>query len=118
MYTEVMKWVSIAALLLTLAFWGSASTYQSELSLVISAAATIVFIQAVRAKSYPWAGGFLAMALLFNPLVPVFRLSGDMSIAIVALAIAPFSMSLMSLRPQPLLSIPSITDRTPGSQSL
>jgi hypothetical protein len=34
------------------------------------------------------------------------------------LAGAAFSVSLSSLQSQPLLSMPSITDRNPGSESL
>ena len=118
MYTEVMKWVSIASLLLTLVFWGSAANYQPELNLVVSVAAAIVLIQAAQSRKYTWVAGFLAIALLFNPVAPVFRLAGSVSLAIVALAIAPFAVSLIALRPHRLLSVPSITDRNPGSQSL
>jgi hypothetical protein len=50
--------------------------------------------------------------------MPVFRLAGGFSLSLLVLAIAPFAISLIALRPHPLLSIPSITDRTPGSQSL
>lgn len=118
MHTEVMKWVSIAALLLAMAFWPAASSYQSELNLVVSAAAVVVLLQAYRAKNYPWAATFLVIALLFNPLFPVFRLAGILGLALVVFAIAPFALSLVKLRPIPLLSVPSITDRTPGSRSL
>ncbi len=118
MHTEVMKWVSIAALLLTVVFWRSAGSYQSELNVVIALASGVILIQAFRATRYVWAAGFLAMGIFFNPVVPVFRLAGDFGLAAVVLAIPPFAMSLIALRPRPLLSIPSITDRTPGSQSL
>jgi|SRR5690242_16698849 hypothetical protein len=118
MHTQVMKWVSIAALLLAMAFWPAASTYQSELNLVVSAAAVIVLIQAYQAKNYPWAAAFFGIAVLFNPLFPVFKLSGLLGLALVVFAIAPFAISLVKLRPIPLLSVPSITGRTPGSRSL
>jgi hypothetical protein len=48
----------------------------------------------------------------------VFQLAGMLGLALVVFAIAPFAVSLAALRSTPLLSIPSITDRTPGSQSL
>lgn len=118
MHSQVMKWVSIAALLLALVFWPAASIYQLELNLVVSAAAVIVLIQAYRVKDYRWATGFLVVALLYNPLIPVFRLSGIFGLALIVSAIAPFAISLVALRPRPLMSIPSITDRNPDSRSL
>jgi hypothetical protein len=118
MHAQVTKWISIAALLFAIVFWNSGANYQLELDLVVSIAAAVVLIQAVQAKKYRWAAGFLAIALLFNPAVPVFRLAGGFSLSLVVLSIAPFAISLVALRPCPLLSIPSITDRNPGSQPL
>lgn len=113
-----MKWVSITALVLALVFWNSAAIYQVELNLVVSVAAAIVLIQAFQLKKYPWAACFLVIGLLYNPAVPFFRLNGGVGLSLVVLSILPFVISLVALRPQPLLSIPSITDRTPGSRSL
>ena len=118
MYTKVTKWVSITALLLTVIFWNSAANYQLELNLVVSVAAAVVLIQALQAKKYRWAAGFLAIALLFNPLIAAFPLAGAVGLSLVVLSVAPFAISLIALRPDPLLSIPSITGRNPGSQSL
>jgi hypothetical protein len=117
-YTQMMKWVSIAALLVAVVFWNSAANYQRELNLVVSVAAAVILAQAFQVKKYRWAACFLTIALLFNPVVPVFRLAGSAGFALVVLSIAPFAISLIALRPLPLMSIPSITDRTPGSQSL
>jgi hypothetical protein len=118
MRTKVVKWVSIAALLLTVLFWSAAANFQLALNVVVSAAAVVVVVQAVQTKRYGWAAGFAALALLFNPAVPVFRLSGGFSLLLVGLSIAPFAVSLAALRAQPRLSVPSITDRSPGSESL
>jgi hypothetical protein len=117
-YTQMMKWVSIAALLVAVVFWNSGVNYQLELNLVVSVAAAVVLVQAFQVKKYRWAACFVAIALLFNPAVPVFRLAGGVGFALVVVSIAPFAISLIALRPLPLLSIPSITDRTPGSRSL
>jgi hypothetical protein len=117
-YPQMMKWVSIAALLVAVVFWNSAANYQRELDLAVSVAAAVVFVQAYQVKKYRWAACFLTITLLFNPAVPVFRLAGGVGFALVVLSIAPFAISLIALRPLPLMSIPSITDRTPGSQSL
>ena len=118
MYIQVMKWVSIAALLVAVLFWNSGANYQLEPNLVVSVAAVVVLVQAFQAKKYRWAAGFFLIAVLFNPALPVFRLAGGIGLALVVLSIAPFAISLIALRPHTLLSIPSITDRNPGSQSL
>ena len=118
MYTKVMKSVSITALLLTVVFWSSAANYQLELNLVVSVAAAVVLVQAIQTRKYRWAAGFLMIALLFNPVVPVFRLAGAFGLSLVVLSVAPFAVSLFALRSDPLMSIPSITDRNPGSRSL
>ena len=118
MYTQVMKWASIAALLLAVVFWGSAPTFQIELNAVVSVAAAIVLVQAIHARKYRWTPGFLAIALVFNPAMPAFRLAGALSFLLVVLAIAPFAISLIELRPHALVSIPSITDPNPGSRPL
>jgi hypothetical protein len=118
MHTQVMKCVSIGALLLATLFWSSAPSYQIELNLVVCVAAAIVIKQAVEAKKYRWTAGFLAIALLFNPVIPIFGLAGGLSLSFVVLAIGFFAVSLVALKRPPLLSIPSITDRNPGSQAL
>jgi uncharacterized protein DUF6804 len=117
MFANTMKWVSISALLLA-AFWRSAANYQLLLNFVISLGAVVVIMQAVRAREYRWAAGFGVIALLFNPVVRFWGPSGVLPLLIVAASIASFAISLVALKTRPLLSIPSITDRTPGSESL
>lgn len=117
MRTNIVKWASIAVLLLAVAFWNSASPYQLALNVVVSAAAGVVVVQAFEAKRYRWGAAFTATALLFNPVLPVFSLSGRLSLFLVLACIALFAASL-ALKPQPLISMPSITNRTPGSRSL
>ena len=117
MHTKTMKCFSIAALLLAMAFWPASSGYQTELNWIVSAAAIVIGIQACRTGDYLWSTGFLALAVLFNPVFPLFRLSGMLGLALVVLGIAPFAVSLAALRPAMLLSNSSVTDRTPGRRS-
>jgi hypothetical protein len=116
-----MKWITMAALLMAALLWGSAASSQFQqflLGFVVCFGAGVVVLQAVRVKKYVWAGGFTAIALLFNPLVPVLPFGGDWGRWLVLVSIVPFAVSLAALRTQPLLSIPSITGRNPGSESL
>ena len=118
MLANIMKWVSISALLLAAAFWRFAANYQLLLDFVVSMGAVIVVMQAVRAREYGWAAGFVAIAVLFNPAVRFLEPPGVLPLLIVVASIAPFAISVVALKTQPLLSVPSITDRTPGSESL
>jgi hypothetical protein len=118
MSSQITKWCSIAVLLLTLLFWASAANYQLELNLIICFTGVIVLVQAYQAKKYRWAAGFLAVVLLFNPLIPVFQLAGAVGLSIVILSTGLFATALVALRPLQVMSMASITDRNPGSQSL
>ena len=118
MHARVMKLFSISALLLAVLLWKSATTYRREIDLVVCVAAVMVLTQAFQDKRYSWAAGFLAIALLFNPLAPVFQLTGLAGLSIVVFSTVPFTMALVELRPHRLMSMPSITDRNPGSRSL
>lgn len=119
MFATIMKSVSIAALLLAAMSWRSVTNYQLLLlQLTVFMGAVVVAQQAVRAKRYLWTAAFAAIALLFNPVVPVPRPTGDLFLLMIFVCVAPFAISLAALKTQPTLSIPSITDRTPGSESL
>jgi hypothetical protein len=118
MQIQMTKWLSIAALLLTLLFWRSAATYRMEINLVICFAGALVLMQAFQAQKYRWATGFLLIVLIFNPLIPLFQLAGVAGLSIIVLSIGLFGMALVALRPHRLMSMESITDRNPGSQSL
>ncbi len=74
MPARIMKWVSIAALLLLLAMlWRSSSSdYRTVLAaFVVWAGAIVVFVQAVGTGNYVWAATFLAAGALFNPVLPI-----------------------------------------------
>jgi hypothetical protein len=118
MLAKIMKVACIVTLLLTALLWRFAPNYQLVLDLVLCVGSLVVFAQAVRAREYYWAGGFLVIAVAFNPVLLVLKPSGDLSLVVVVLCIPAFAMSLAALKPPLLLSIPSITDRNPGSRSL
>ncbi len=116
MLTKIMKWVSIAVLLLAVLRLPAAS-YQVVLEIVVCVSGLLVVTQAVRAGKYLWAAGFVAIAVLFNPVVPAV-LSRKVFLWLDWLCLAAFLLSLAALKRQPRLSMPSITNRTPGSESL
>jgi hypothetical protein len=118
MRTRLAKWLCIAVLFLAFVLWGSMADYELAVRVVVCAGAAVVAVQAFRAAKRRWTVGFLVIAFLFNPAIPPFRLSGGVGLLAIVLAAAAFALSLTALKSQPLLSTPSITDRTPGSESL
>ena len=67
----------------------------------------------MHAKVLTWLSiAALLSALAFSTSAPAFQLQLNLVVCVAAIAV------LAALRPPPLLSVPSITDRTPGSQSL
>jgi hypothetical protein len=116
MLTFVMKWVSVAALLITIA-WQASAGYELALFFIICAGAGIVMVQSYTLGKYFWAFGFLAVAVLFNP-ISLFVLPRALFLPLVTVSLGLFLISLHVLRTPARLSIASITDRTPGSESL
>lgn len=116
MFTKIMKLVSIAALLLA-ALRLAAPSYQALVEIVVCVSALLVVLQAWRAHKYIWGAGFLAIAVLFNPIVLV-ALSRKIFLWLDWVCLAAFLVSLAVLKRQPTLAMPSVTNQTPGSESL
>ena len=116
MFTNIMKWVSIIALFLAV-LWRSAADYRTILQFVVCAGATFVVLQAARSGKYFWAAAFSGIAALFNPIVPV-ELSRRMFLWLDFTCLAMYLVSLALLKTRTRLSIASINDPTPQSESL
>jgi len=116
MIPKLMKWIAIAALLLAL-FWHPFADSRRLLQFAVLAGAVAVVAQAFRAGRYLWVGMFLAVAGLFNPIRPI-PLSASVFLFLDAITLVLFMVSLRGLETKHTLSIASITDRTPGSESL
>jgi len=86
------------------------------MEMVVCVTALVVVTQAFRTGKYFWGGGFVALAVLFNPAAPL-AFSYQIFLGLEWVSIAVLLASLLFLRWQPILSMPSITRRTPGSKS-
>jgi hypothetical protein len=121
MLTTFMKWIASVALLGGLvlpAFLGHyALGYHEGLLILIPAGATVVMFQAAAMREYRWVAAFGVVACLFNPVVPL-GFSAAPALVVNTLALTLFALSLKLLKTPPRLSIASITDRMPGSESL
>ena len=118
MRTRVVKWLCIAAIFVGFVLWQWIAGYEFPLKVLVSLGAGIVAVKAFHSGRNRWTMCFLSIALLFNPAIPVIPLANRLGILTIVLAAAAFAVSLTKLKSQPLLSIPSITDRNPGSESL
>ena len=116
MLTRLMKIGAIVALLVGL-FAARSPGYGIILQFVVSAAAVAVLVQAAGMRRYLWVVLFVITACIFNPVVP-FPFSTAVLGAISTLALLLFWFSLGLLRPTRRLTMASITDRMPGSESL
>jgi len=93
------------------------ATYQVVLEFVVCISGLLVLWEAARAGKYLWLVTFGVIAILFNPAVPV-ALSRKAFLWLDLACILIFLASLATLHVRPRLSMPSITNRTPGSESL
>ncbi len=118
MRTRLVKWVCIAALLVAFVLWQWIASYEFLLRVLVSLGAGIVAVQAFHSGRNRSTMCFISIALLFNPAIPVLPLANRLGLLAIVLTAAAFAVSLTKLKSQPLLSIPSITDRNPGSESL
>jgi uncharacterized protein DUF6804 len=118
MLTTIVKFIAIAASAVGLLV-GSSVGHQSLFLLAVCIGAIVVLVQAVRAGKYLWVGVFAAVAVLFNPLLPAAPTSSSVLFLVLdAMTVILFLVSLQVLKNRPRLSTASITDRTPGSESL
>jgi len=115
MLTSIMKWASVT--MLFLAGLGLTTSYRVLLEFVVCVSGLLVITQAVKAGKYFWAAGFLAIAAVFNPVMPVV-LSRKTVLWLDWVCLMTFLISLAALKNQPILSVPSITNRTPRAESL
>lgn len=116
MLTKMMSVASMVLLLMTV-LWLPTVGYQIALEAVVCLASILVLTQAVRRGRYFWAIPFFAIAVLFNPIVPI-MLARKTFLWLDLVCLITFAFSLVGMKAQPRLSMPSITNRTPGSESL
>ena len=119
MLTTIAKWVSLAAsLLFAFLSWVLPSGNGALLlGFVIWAGIIVSLVEALTRRKYGWAASFAGLGLVFNPVVPV--LFRPYPLLVVSLACAAtFAASLMYMQRVPRLTIASITDTSPRSESL
>ena len=116
MLTKIMMWVSIAVVLLALLELPVTSE-PVLVAIVVCASGLLVLCQAVRAGQYLLATGFLPIIVAFSPISPI-AVSGRAFLWLNWIGLAAFLVAVIALKTERTLSMPSITNRTPGRESL
>lgn len=89
-----VNWVSLAGLLVVAGLWSHLAPYDVVARFILAAGAIVVMSHAIHEEQYALAVMFAAVALLYNPVVPVFSFSGDWLRAVVLVSAMPFVASL------------------------
>jgi hypothetical protein len=117
MVTKIIEFAAVAVLLGAGLLWPYAAQQPLLFPAIVCGGSLLAVSHAIRAHKRFMAWEFLGVAFLFNPLLPVFR-AGASSLLPVWISIAAIVTCLTALKTPRLLSIPSLTYRTPGSVSL
>ena len=116
MLTKIMMWVSIAMVLLALLELPVTSE-PLLVEIVVCASSLLVMCKAVRSGQYFLATGFLPLIVAFSPISPIL-ISGWAFLWLNWIGLAAFLVAVITLKTERTLSMPSITNRTPGRESL
>ena len=91
---KAAKWLPIIVLLAVVGVWSYAAPFEVAIRFIVAAGACIVMVEAFQTRRYAFAAGFGALALLYNPVVPVFSFAGDWQRGLVIVSAIPFFVSL------------------------
>jgi|SRR6185312_6475069 hypothetical protein len=116
MFTTTMKWAAVAALVIGI-FWRMSFDHLSYLNFAITLAAALVVVQAASLRQYWWVVSFVAIACLFNPILPI-EFSSTIMVGLQVISAAIFAVSLIFLHTTPTMTIDSITGANPKTESL
>ena len=91
---KALKWCSIVAVLAGAGLWSQLTSYDILIRCVVAAAALGMMFEAFIKRQYALGAVFAGLALLYNPLAPVFSFSGNWQRALVVASGIPFVISL------------------------
>ena len=92
--SKAVKWIAIAALLVAEAVGSHLAPYHVVIRFMVAAGALTLLIEAGHAHRYAFVVAFGALAVLYNPVLPVFTFSGAWQFALIAASTLPFAASL------------------------
>lgn len=98
---KTVKWACIGVLMATAVVSSYVSSpcvpaYQAVVRFAIGLGAIVILFESLRTRQYAFAALFVAVVLLFNPVVPTFALAGHWVILLAA--VLPFVASLVWMK--------------------
>lgn len=87
---KAVEWASIVGLLALGGLWSRVTPFEVAARFLVAAGAIIVMAQSLLARRYAVVAVSGALILLYNPLAPLFDLSGDWQRAVFVATAAPF----------------------------
>ena len=109
MLTQIMMWVSITVVLLTVLGLPITSE-KAVLQTVLCASGLLVIRQAIRSGQPLLATGFLPIIVAFSPISPI-PISGRVFLWLNWIGLAAFVVAVITLKTERKLSMPSIRNR-------
>lgn len=91
---EVVKMVSIVALMAAVALWPDIARYQTVFEFGVAMAAMFVMFHAFHSRRYLLGAVFGALVLLYLPVTPLFHGPDDLQRLLMAISTGPFIVSL------------------------
>ena len=93
---QLVKLFSIAMLIAAASLWSSLGAFDVVIRFLVAIGAVATMSQALSARHHAVAVMFAVLALLYNPVIPVFGFLGDWQRVLVAASSIPFIISLAS----------------------
>jgi hypothetical protein len=97
---KAAKLVALAALMAVAAVWSNPTPLDIVLRFIVAAAAIAMVLHELDARQYAFAAAFCALALLYNPIAPVFSFSGGWQRAVLVASAIPFILAMVWHRPR------------------
>ena len=93
---KAVKWISLVGILLAAVagLWSGLTPYDVGVRFLVTTGALVLMFQALHARRYAFTAAFGALAVLYNPVAPVFGFSGEWQRAVVIASAVPFVASL------------------------
>ena len=91
---KVVTWISLVTLILVSGFGSYIRPYDVAVRFLLAVGSVVLLFEAFHSRHYAFAIVFGALALLYNPVAPVFRFSGEWQSVFVMASAVPFIGSL------------------------
>ena len=92
---QAVKWAAIAVLLAAAGLGAFLLPYEAVIRFLVAAGSGVVMWQAIHTRRYAFAAVFGVLALLYNPVAPLFSFAGGWQRALVVVSTIPFVLSLL-----------------------